>query len=333
MLANQRKILLHVGLNKTGSTSIQRFYFENREDLLERGFLYPDTGLVGVGHHSLAWSIGIGRSLRNNKTIDRKTIYHTLKEEFKKSTANNLIISSEYFCIANDEQIAEIAQEFSSLGNVTIFFVLRRQDKWIESLYSEVVQALISKIDIALYYEGLPSQFLDFYSMTIKWKRHFPGRITIIPYQEKRLDIHHVVSTELGIDFSGFKEVATENVSLSPQALAIMRMLPQFDEFNQEEHDSIISFFRAVPFIKRTRDLLSPELRNSIKEKYSPSNAKLEQRYLSGKVFFSDYPIDINGWERPDIFTDNDWITLISHCRKNERFQALIKCLVKEVII
>ncbi|WP_027179770.1 hypothetical protein [Maridesulfovibrio bastinii] len=35
------KCFLHIGLHKTGTTAIQRFSFENKDYLLEKGYDYP----------------------------------------------------------------------------------------------------------------------------------------------------------------------------------------------------------------------------------------------------------------------------------------------------
>ena len=47
-------IVFHIGLNKTGSSAIQDFFFSNRGALLDRGILYPEAGLAPAAHHGLA---------------------------------------------------------------------------------------------------------------------------------------------------------------------------------------------------------------------------------------------------------------------------------------
>ena len=58
------RILLHIGTHKTGTTSLQAFFFLNRDQLKKSSsILYPETGSPRVqheakyGHHLLAWSI------------------------------------------------------------------------------------------------------------------------------------------------------------------------------------------------------------------------------------------------------------------------------------
>jgi hypothetical protein len=47
-------ITFHIGMNKTGSSVIQDFLFNNRDELRERGVLYPEVCLAGPAHHGLA---------------------------------------------------------------------------------------------------------------------------------------------------------------------------------------------------------------------------------------------------------------------------------------
>ena len=49
-----RRLVLHIGGPKTGSTALQRTLFANRAALLERGFDYANVNLRGYGHHDLA---------------------------------------------------------------------------------------------------------------------------------------------------------------------------------------------------------------------------------------------------------------------------------------
>jgi len=45
-----KKLILHIGQPKTGTTSIQRFCLNHRNHLLQQGVLYPDAGRHGPGH-------------------------------------------------------------------------------------------------------------------------------------------------------------------------------------------------------------------------------------------------------------------------------------------
>lgn len=45
---------IHIGVHKTGSTTLQRFFRLNAGVLAEAGVLYPDIGILQSGHHEIA---------------------------------------------------------------------------------------------------------------------------------------------------------------------------------------------------------------------------------------------------------------------------------------
>jgi hypothetical protein len=50
-----RRLHVHIGTHKTGTTSIQLFLHDHRQRLRASGIYVPTTGRVGPGHHNLAW--------------------------------------------------------------------------------------------------------------------------------------------------------------------------------------------------------------------------------------------------------------------------------------
>jgi len=55
-----KTVYLHIGLHKTGTSTIQFFLANNREKLAELGYLYP---FKQVAHHNLAYLIGDKKNL------------------------------------------------------------------------------------------------------------------------------------------------------------------------------------------------------------------------------------------------------------------------------
>jgi hypothetical protein len=45
-----RNLILHIGMHKTGSSSIQQILFENREVLLKHDCYYPESILMNHSH-------------------------------------------------------------------------------------------------------------------------------------------------------------------------------------------------------------------------------------------------------------------------------------------
>ncbi|WBU62390.1 hypothetical protein [Paracoccus albus] len=88
-----KKMIVHAGWHKTGSTSIQKWCVQNYHVLRENGILYPmDEHLLWDGHHRLA------REFSNRHTgCDTKINVPAIIEDYKKEAGNTLFLSSEEF--------------------------------------------------------------------------------------------------------------------------------------------------------------------------------------------------------------------------------------------
>lgn len=53
-------VYLHIGMNKTGTSALQRFFARNQVSLARFGILYPITGQVGEAHFELSHVLGFG---------------------------------------------------------------------------------------------------------------------------------------------------------------------------------------------------------------------------------------------------------------------------------
>ncbi len=138
-----KRVLLHVGPPKTGTTSIQHFLFGNRASLEARGFYVPLAGSRGYQHIDLPLCFRPhGKNLERLTGIDASQIdaqRQIMTTAFAEEIAgvgggDTLLISSEHLfggapsvIDAYRQFFAPYAERFESL------MYLRRQDRWIAS--------------------------------------------------------------------------------------------------------------------------------------------------------------------------------------------------------
>ena len=130
------KIVFHIGLSKTGSTLIQFFCLENRAKLLDNGILFPQTGLsISPDGRNLRSSghLFFMTALRNNQTAIFDELHREIAEY---KNVNTLLISSENFSF-QPGLASSLKNSFKSYKDVKVIVYLRRQDLYLESLYSE----------------------------------------------------------------------------------------------------------------------------------------------------------------------------------------------------
>ena len=128
----KKKVFLHIGFHKTGSTSIQMFLFEHQEQLKHAGYLYPKSGMPpgSLGQHSLAWDIRKGS----------QKSWHRLLDEIQASDAPNVIISSEDFEQLNKQQCSEVLHLLDDF-EIHIVVYIREPEKLLLSAYKGNVKA------------------------------------------------------------------------------------------------------------------------------------------------------------------------------------------------
>lgn len=138
---SRKRLILHVGQTKAGSTAIQNYLEDQRSRLLEHGFLFPVAGFLRTeplaptrtpGH------MGLMHALQKNPLAPPEPIA-VLEAEMAASTFQTLVLSSEsLFHDQPEAAIARLGTYFADF-DITVVAVLRRQDHWLASRYLEEV--------------------------------------------------------------------------------------------------------------------------------------------------------------------------------------------------
>ena len=126
---------LHIGLHKTGTTSLQSFFAANDKSFKQFSIVYPRAGRKKNKHNLLAWSL--------RSVDDLSRLLAALHEEC--SGFEHALVSCEEFSHAFLD--AAVLEQFCRLArenfHVRVIIYLRRQDQLKESIYAEVVRALV----------------------------------------------------------------------------------------------------------------------------------------------------------------------------------------------
>lgn len=119
----RRRLIIHVGQHKTGSTYIQKRLLDDRERLATHGVLYPSKFIEIYGHHqipaALMWNL-------DPAVMDQLSA--RIGAEF--SSYPTLVLSSENFCLLTSERLALVRDRFEGWDITVVYFVRRLSGFW-----------------------------------------------------------------------------------------------------------------------------------------------------------------------------------------------------------
>lgn len=202
--ASKRLLFVHIGMPKTGSTSIQTLLVK-WPNLLERaGVHVPVVGLTWLNGHS-----GLLKKHRHvadvrdpwaHRQLD-PTALADLREEMTRCDARRFVISSELFGDGRP-QSWEWAEAIAALGreadvDVEVFAYVRPQYQWLEAWYAQLVANGVETrpFDACLVEECLTSKVpasathpryagLDYNHVFEPWREVFGSRLRVYTLDE-----------------------------------------------------------------------------------------------------------------------------------------------------
>lgn len=188
-------LVLHIGAHKTGTSSIQRSLWINRDALGEERVMFfcadPFTD-----KYSGNISFGFDHSrIENGDVRIRLRLYEALDQCLKEKTskADMVVISSEcFFWLANEHSISQLAKRlFKRFENIRVILYLRRQDRHALSHYQQALRTDAERLFFEHKRYPLPVlnsrvfQYLDFYSKIRIWSTAFgKDRLSVFNYDE-----------------------------------------------------------------------------------------------------------------------------------------------------
>ncbi|NNE57535.1 MAG: hypothetical protein HKN36_05460 [Hellea sp.] len=176
-------LFLHVGLEKTGTTSIQRALDVHRDEFEKLGYYYPQAFAVGrntllaaMFHPNPNKKPNFKLAIEKRGGTQEAHIAHMqalLESEFQRTQATNLVLSSEF--IAAQCDIGALKSFCDQLAEKTkVVLYLREQGSLILSLHSTRVKGGGAEFGTLGHIENevLPS-FLDFKDIISRLEKHY----------------------------------------------------------------------------------------------------------------------------------------------------------------
>ncbi len=152
-----RELILHIGVTKTGSTSIQHSVAQLRDQLAARQVFYP-MPLGRIDHHPLA-AVFAGAAGASGSGLS--TRLGSFRDSFKAeldsmpSGTTRCIITSEHFSVLPRRRQVQALADFLMpyFDSARVIVYLRRQDEHVASAYNQYLRNGVA-VEPALFREG-----------------------------------------------------------------------------------------------------------------------------------------------------------------------------------
>ena len=192
-----KRLVIHPGFHKSGTTALQQSLHENRGKLLELGISYPFPRFRA--HHRIAWSLSqrVWGWQKRGGSKESPKLWRRAVRAINRDTSGTTVISSEFFSEIDVEKIKELRNSIKG-KEIDVVFTLRPLAKVLSSSYQQYLKYGLK----ADYKEWLHSIFDVPGESKLNptfWKRHMHGtvianwaevfgaeHITVIIVDEKR---------------------------------------------------------------------------------------------------------------------------------------------------
>lgn len=298
---------IHIGLEKTGTTTIQEFAYQNRKLLALDNIYYPDS--PGIKNHTNLPAYAYDENLndlaiRKNITNPNDRIYfrNSFVEKFRKEIEPirekkmNLLLSSEHLSsrVGDESEIRKLLSLFTSFDyQPKIIIYLRRQDEMLLSTYSTWVKCGATE---ELNHNAYKKKRYDYLRQLKLWENTVgQENILVGLFHPKRLykgDLIEDFCQKIKINAKHYGLPESKlNKSLSANQLAFLkdfnRNIPELiDGKKNMLRGDIISALEGIT--DTTKAILPDAIRLEIQEHYNKANDKIKKKYfpeLEGPLF------------------------------------------------
>ncbi|MBV1863453.1 MAG: hypothetical protein KUG74_03370 [Rhodobacteraceae bacterium] len=339
------KLSLHIGTTKTGTTSCQQWFAENREILREQGVIYP-TSLGDVNHRSLMiYARDTNKpdksfARRKIKTsADHKAFREKLRNRFaaeigQHKAARHWVISNEHLhskitTLAMIRRVkAFLEPHFES---ITVYLHLRPQVDLLVSGASQRARLgqIVSLKTLTRPAVSENSAYFNYEQIADRWSRVF-GRenLHLVPFR-KFPNIAEYLAGEIGIERDKTSVIPHHNEALDWRSMGLVNALGQGGA--ELGHLGKTLFLDQLPMSEKLQ--IGQDLARQIQSRFTNSNTRLAA--LHPEITLDELTPD---WARydaePNVYKLEDTcefseplVYLINHYRQElrlERGRALL---------
>lgn len=285
-----KKLFLHIGFHKTGTSSLQEYLNQNREALQAHNVFYPESFKSHFpGNVDLSWAFNKSPPAWSTVNDENKEfIFDFYKQQIENTDCDNIIISSEDFVLLDTQPstIQNIKDYFVEF-DVQVIAYLREPIDFMASLYCHAVRSRSVAFSLKKYIAEVYSfRSADYSLRLLPWTRVF-GKENIIV---KKYEPSEFVNNSLMCDF--FDAINIEltlentlkraNVGVHPWLVGAYIQVGLSDMVEQEKQKKLREISRIgleLPKVNAAKYLLEKDDLMIVKRAYDITIKRLKRDF------------------------------------------------------
>lgn len=292
--AKSYDVILHIGAPKTGSSALQNFCLNNREQLAKAGYYYPehgfDTNGISGGHSRL------GISLRDKQDAIAEQIFKEYIEEAKRRN-QILLLSAESF-YGLPKVVKALTDGFKC--RVVCFF--RDPAEYVVSIYNQSVKRHYNTVKLETFCHRILSTESHQASglLIYDWADHFGmENISVLEYRKPEsadASLEKIFLSELGVDSQMVVEFEYNakpiNRAYNESVLEFKRRLNHvIDKDSKPQNNKIDHILQSISDAQsadRIENIATQVLKDTyalLEAKFKDSNERIQRDFFQGKTF------------------------------------------------
>lgn len=303
----KKTIYFHIGISKTGTSSLQNFCYENRDILEENGFLYPiiESDKINNGNsiffaaRDACNGIYVKKFIKKNRQEFQQkvsAVWYKMKKIIDESKAQKILISSESF-----GAYPFVLWEFLDHKEYDIKLVvyMRNSLDHLVSYYKQHIKSGRHHLYSRNLIEFIANFNRDYFYEIIEDYTNYLGKENIIvrPYEKQQLKNGNTVDDFF--DIIGFKipdsisNFSNKNHSPSHDSTVVINFARMFLESVGSDFNisSQKEFIDSDIGIQKTENLIPSELIKEVCDKYYEKDCMLAKKFLGREeLFINKYP-------------------------------------------
>lgn len=297
-MSDRKRLIFHIGMPKTGTTTIQKTLVENTEALSANRIRYPEFGLRFGAHHLLVDPFVTHENpYVPAPEMPAEAVVAEILSWADDPDHDTVIISSEAF--ASGLGFRAAMRELAEAFRIHVVLMLREQVSYANSLLGQMLKMKLFRPDEGGGFQHSLVQAANvrsYVEIARLWRDGVPdGHLTVVPFTRGG-DVWDGFARAVGGLDGVMANRERRNAALRPEALAfIFWFIRREREVSPRERARIASMLEDYSVQKARRDpgpviLLDPAVQRFILSHAEPVNAVLSEEFFDGRTVFEAPP-------------------------------------------